>query len=100
MNLAKSWRNWKNRVRAKFFDANLSLEQNLRKRPDTDDERVFPDQWKDLVLYWSSDAAQVSLLSKKLNELNAYTSHYLYIVQCICILILIFFVYSEDKCSK
>lgn len=60
MNLAKSWRIWKNRVKAKYFNEELSLEQNMRKRPDTDDERVFHDQWKDLVLYWSSDATKVS----------------------------------------
>lgn len=60
MNLAKSWRSWKNRVKAKYFNEELSLEQNMRKRPDIDDERVFHDQWKDLVLYWSSDATKVS----------------------------------------
>jgi len=49
-------------VKEKFFDPNLSLQENLNKRPDLEDERILLDQWKKLVIYWNIDAAMVILI--------------------------------------
>ncbi|XP_012846311.1 PREDICTED: uncharacterized protein LOC105966291 [Erythranthe guttata] len=75
MNLAKSWRNWKNRVKANYFDPDLSLEENMRKRPDTEDERVLPDQWKNAVIYWSSDKSKMISAKNKVSRSNKSMHH-------------------------
>jgi len=47
-------------VKDKFFYPDLSLEENLNRRPDTKDERISPDQWRNLVVHWNSEEARVT----------------------------------------
>lgn len=60
----RSWRTFKNRIKENYFDPNLSVEQNLRKRPTSPDERVLPEHWKYLVNHWSKESVKVIALEE------------------------------------
>ncbi|KAL6558344.1 hypothetical protein OROMI_018694 [Orobanche minor] len=61
--LGRSWKAFKCRIKTAYFDEKLTMEQNLRRRPDMFDERVKDDHWKFLVEHWRKD--KIKEMSKK-----------------------------------
>ncbi|KAL6576874.1 hypothetical protein OROMI_011150 [Orobanche minor] len=53
--LGRSWKAFKCRIKTAYFDEELTMEQNLRRRPDKFDERVKDYHWKFLVEPWCND---------------------------------------------
>ena len=50
------WRDWKARLKFDYFIDNRNDPQTLAIVP----PRVVPDQWRTLVQYWSTEAAEVN----------------------------------------
>ncbi|KAL6584387.1 hypothetical protein OROMI_003676 [Orobanche minor] len=67
--LGRSWKAFKCRIKTAYFDKKLTMEQNLRRRPDMFDERVKDDHWKFLVEHWCKDKTKE--MSKKNKENRA-----------------------------
>lgn len=53
--LANKWRGWKCTLKKMYFDPAKSVEEHLSKVP----ERVDEEQWKQLIIYWSSEEGKV-----------------------------------------
>ncbi|KAL6580745.1 hypothetical protein OROMI_006668 [Orobanche minor] len=67
--LGRSWKAFKCIIKIAYFDEKLTMEQNLRRRPDMFDEKVKDNHWKFLVEHWCKDKTEE--MSKKNKENRA-----------------------------
>ncbi|XP_059653575.1 uncharacterized protein LOC132300493 isoform X2 [Cornus florida] len=71
MSIGQKWRDWKAKLKASRYSSHKTDEERLADR----DERVLPDQWRLLILFWNSKEAKKRSTTNKANRARQKIIH-------------------------
>uniref|UniRef100_A0A5B7BPA4 Bromo domain-containing protein n=1 Tax=Davidia involucrata TaxID=16924 RepID=A0A5B7BPA4_DAVIN len=69
--IGKKWKDWKAKLKAYRYNTHLTDEERMADR----DERVLPDQWRILILFWNSEEAKERSVKNKANRAQQKMGH-------------------------
>ncbi|KAA8536584.1 hypothetical protein F0562_029062 [Nyssa sinensis] len=69
--IGKKWKDWKAKLKANHYSIHLTDEERLADR----DERVLPDQWRILIMFWNSEEAKERSVTNKANRAQQKMGH-------------------------